>query len=117
MSAALFLRGPCKCLSRQLKLALSLPPRNHLANGSFQSSTLCHFVNQVSDCACSAQKLSGASCARCQSCSYSARLLTCARAANSGEGENFRISFRTLVILAAPVDIVGSPEDIALIVI
>src|SRR6516165_4695261 len=107
MIAALLPRPAARCRSRQFALTFSLPPVNHLANGSFHSSTLFHFLTQASDSACSAQNRSGSSLARFQSASYSARLFTCALAENSGVGAKLRVSFRTLVISAA------GEEDIA----
>src|SRR6516164_2902414 len=98
MMAALFLRGPVRWRSMQLKLALIFPPTNHLANGSFHSSTLFQRWNQCNDSACSAQKPSGSAAARFQSFSKSARLLMCALSAKSAGGGNFLVSFRTLVI-------------------
>src|SRR5262249_60163030 len=63
--------------------------------------------------ACSAQKPSGSSLDRCQSRSYSARLLTWACAANSAGGGNRRVSLRTLVILAAAgLDMLGFPHAV-----
>src|SRR5438094_5817282 len=106
--AALFLRGPSRWRSRQLELTLILPPTNHWACGSFQTSTLSHFLNQCSDSACSAQKPCGSSLARCQSFSYSARLLMWAYCEKSGGGGNCRVSLRTLVMLVpAGEDMVG----------
>src|SRR5947209_19996569 len=98
MIAALFLRGPFKWRSRQLSLTLIWPPANHWACGSFQTSTLFQRLNQCSDSACSPQKPSGSSSARCQSFSYSAVLLTWAAAANSGGGGKVRFSVSRLVI-------------------
>src|SRR4051812_35224680 len=98
MIAALLRRGPSRWRSMQLYAALSLPPVNHWACGSFQTRTLSHLRNHASDSACSAQNPSGSSAARRQSCSYSAWLLMRARAANSGGGGNWRDSFRTLVM-------------------
>src|SRR5689334_15063036 len=64
MIAALFLRGPVRCRSRQLNERLSFPPTNHLANGGLdQSRTRSHFLNQSSSDARSAQNLSGSSSA------------------------------------------------------
>src|SRR5260370_41029360 len=87
MIAALLPRPAAMCRSRQLKLTLSLPPTNHLANGSVHSSTLAHFLAQASGPACSAQKRSGASLARLHSASYCARLLGWPFASNLGGGE------------------------------
>src|SRR5262249_4772272 len=108
--AALLRRGPLRWRSTQLTLALICPPANHWACGSFQTRALSHFFNQASASACSAQTAAGSSLARCQSFSYSARLLTCALAANSAGGGKVRVSCRTLVMLAeAGEDIRGSP--------
>src|SRR5262245_15239885 len=106
MMAALFFRQVVRCRSRQLSLTLIFPPRNHFACGSFHSSTLVHGWNQCSAFACSPQKPSGSSFARCQSFSYSAMLLTWAWAENSFDGGNSRVSLRTLVMfgVAAGVD-------------
>src|SRR5207247_2045133 len=84
--------------SRQLALALICPPTNHLACGSFHSSTLVQRLIHVSDSACSAQKPSGSSLARWKSFSYSSRLLRCAFAAKSAGGGKVRVSLRTLVM-------------------
>src|SRR5258707_13779556 len=110
MIAALLPRPAAMCRSRQLKLTLSLPPTNHLANGSFHSSTLVHFLAQASAPACSAQKRSGSSLARFQSASYSARFLRWALAANSGGGAKLRVSFKTLVMSEAGEDIAAAPR-------
>src|ERR1700761_4268521 len=59
MMAALFLRGPARCWSRQFSETLSFPPTNHFANGSFHSKTFDHFLFQTSSAASRAQNLSG----------------------------------------------------------
>src|SRR5262249_11678930 len=105
--AALLRRGPARWRSRQLTLALMRPPSNQRACGSFQVSTLSQRLNQASDSACSAQKPSGSSSARFQSCSYAATLPTCALAANSAGGGKVRVSFSTLVMCD------GAGEDIS----
>src|SRR5689334_784462 len=90
--AVLFPR-PCSiCRSRQLWLRFVFPPTNHFAYGAFHSSTLSHFLNQCSSLATSPQNFSGFSIDSRYSLSYSARLLICACAANSGRGGNKRFS-------------------------
>src|SRR5271154_1856686 len=73
----------------------SSPPRNHLAKGSFHSSTRSQGLNQCNSPAILAQKPSGSSLASWYSRSYSARLLMWAPARNSSEGEKTRCSFKT----------------------
>src|SRR5436190_12972448 len=101
MMAALLRRGPARWRSTQLALTLSCPPTNHLACGSFHSSTFCQGFAQVRLLACKAQKPSGPSFAAWKSRSYSARLLTWAAAANSAGGAKLRVSLRTLVMCEA----------------
>src|SRR5262249_37779861 len=91
-------RGPARWRSKQLALALILPPSNQRACGSFQASTLSQRFDQVSEAACSAQKPSGSAAARAHSASYSAAPLTCAAAAKAGGGGKERFSLRTLVM-------------------
>src|SRR3954447_22760190 len=107
MMAALVRRGPARCRSMQLSLALICPPTNHLANGSFHSSTLSHGFNQCSALAASAQKASGSSLAHWASRSYSAVLGMNALAAKSAGGGNWRVSLRMLVMSEAGEDIAG----------
>src|ERR1700683_982265 len=73
----------------------SWPPMNHLANGSFHSSTRSQGLNQCSSRAILAQKPSGSSLASLYSRSYSARLLIWAPARNSSGGSKTRRSLRT----------------------
>src|SRR5262249_33933632 len=110
--AALLRRGPCRWRSTQLALTLSLPPTNHWACGSSQTSTLSHGLAHSSPWACSAQNPSGSSLARRQRRSYSAMLLTRAAAAKAGGGGKERVSFRTLVMCdeAEGEDMVRSPR-------
>src|SRR5688572_8921438 len=96
--AALLRREPSRWRSTQLALTLSLPPTNHWACGSFQTSTWSHGLAHSSFLASSAQKLSGSSLARCQRRSYSAMLLTWADAAKAAGGGKERVSLRTLVM-------------------
>ena len=49
--------------STQLTATLSVPPTNHLAKGSFHSSTSVHGVSQVSLVACEAQNARGSASA------------------------------------------------------
>ena len=60
-SAALFLRGPSRCRSRQLYATFVFPPRNQpiFAVSKSQSLTRSHFRNQWIRSACSAQNASG----------------------------------------------------------
>src|SRR5262245_926143 len=95
MIAALFLRHDAAWRSTQLALTFSLPPTNHFASGSFQSSTFCHGAAHDSAPAISAQKPSGSAAARAYSASYSAKLLTCAWLANSAGGGKLRFSVST----------------------
>src|SRR5579885_695106 len=94
MIAALFLRGPVTCRSRQLYERLICPPTNHFAHGQFHSSTLSHFLNQCSSSAMRPQNFSGSSTDSLYICSYSARLLMCAARLNSAGGSNLRCSCR-----------------------
>src|SRR4051812_9301522 len=105
MIAALFFRHVLRCRSVQLALTFSLPPTNHLANGSFHSSTLSNGFIHVSDLACSAQKPSGSFSAHAASRSRSAAEGMCAAFANSAGGGKRRVSFRTLVMLVVGEDI------------
>src|SRR3954468_9857229 len=59
--AALFRRGPAMCRSRQLTLALSLPPVNHSIFAVWKSNfeIVFHFFDQVIRSACSPQNASG----------------------------------------------------------
>src|SRR4051812_7108524 len=59
MSAALFWRAVPRWRSRQFSETLSLPPMNHSAFGSCQSSTLVHFFCQSSSDASRAKNFSG----------------------------------------------------------
>src|SRR6476469_4918463 len=86
MMAALFLRGPSRWRSRQFSETFSLPPTNHLANGSFQSSTFVHFLLHFSSEASRAQNLSGFLIDSSQSFLYSARDWTRAFLENSLDG-------------------------------
>src|SRR6188768_3934386 len=94
MMAALFLRHVRTWRSRQLTLALSLPPTNHFACGGFQSSTFVQGVLHSSSEANMAQKASGSLSA----CSYIEASETCAAATNAADGGNSRSSFRSASI-------------------
>src|SRR5438876_114488 len=94
MIAALFLRGVSRCRSRQFSETLILPPMNHFANGSFQSSALLHFFCQTSSEASRAQNLSGRWIDSRYIALYLARLLMRADAAKSFPGLKRRFSTR-----------------------
>src|SRR3990172_9515554 len=69
--------------SKQLYDTFVVPPTNHSANGSFQTSGLSNGRNQcISSRASSAQNFGGSAAARSQSRWYSASDLTLAFAAN-----------------------------------
>src|SRR4051812_26500590 len=59
ISAALFWRAVPRWRSRQFSETLSLPPTNHLAFGSFHSSTVVHFCCHLSSAASRAKNFSG----------------------------------------------------------
>src|SRR5579883_2712921 len=109
MRAALLRRGPARWRSRQLALALILPPSNQRACGSFQTRTLSQRLTQASDSAWPAQNASGSAAAWFQSASYSARLLTCAAAAKAGGGGKERDSLRTLVMCEPAGAVMAGP--------
>src|SRR5476651_1092613 len=59
MMAALLRSGPSRWRSRQLTLALILPPTNHSAKGGFQTQTFFQCLAQVNSSAALPQNLSG----------------------------------------------------------
>jgi len=92
MIAALSLTAVFRCRSRQLSLALSCAPTNHLECGSCHSHSADQgFLNTSSDVS-RFQKLSGDSMLSLYSASYWEREEIRARAANSGLGSKVRFS-------------------------
>src|SRR3954454_18344094 len=73
---------------------LILPPTNHLANGSFHSSTVSHLRNQSRSSACFAQNAIGSAAASAYIRLYSSKLPMCAFAAKLAGGGNNRCSLR-----------------------
>src|SRR5262245_26325 len=98
MSAALFRRGVARCASRQLYETFVCPPTNHLANGSFHSSTFVNGANQCSSLlASSPQNFSGLALAAAYSSSYFLASIS-VRLTNSAVGGNLRSSCITVSI-------------------
>src|SRR6185436_18293760 len=97
MMAALFLRGPSTCRSRQLSERLSLPPINHFAYGSFQSSVFFHGFIHRSCLACFSQNRTESRAASLETDGD----LTRAFFTKSFGGGNFLPSFRSAWIGSA----------------
>ena len=86
-------RPAATCRSRQLYEAFVLPPTNHLANGSFHSSALVNGSNQCRSVFASfAQNAGGSAAASSHNFWYSSSDLIRARAENSRDGGNSRLS-------------------------
>src|SRR5271156_5775381 len=100
MRAALLRKGPSRWRSRQLTLALILPPTNHCAKGGFQTQTFFQWRNQVSSSAALPQNLSGFLSEARWSLWYFFRLPIRAALANLAAGLKIRFSFRIDSILA-----------------
>src|SRR5271163_2345755 len=95
MRAALLRRGPSRWRSRQLALALILPPTNHCAKGGFQTQTFFQRRDQRSSSAARAQNLSGFLSDARWSLRYFLKLPIRAALANLPGGLKIRFSFRT----------------------
>src|SRR6478735_4973401 len=92
MIAALSLAAVCKCRSRQLSLALSSAPMNHLECGNCHSQSVDHGLRNTRSAVSRRQKLSGESILSLYSSSYFARDAMRAPCTNSASGKNVRFS-------------------------
>src|SRR4051794_30984395 len=92
MMAALSLLAVSKWRSRQLSLALSWAPTNHLECGSCHSQSVDHGLRNTSSDVSRCQKVSGESMLSLYSSSYFSRDAMRAPCTNSALGENVRFS-------------------------
>src|SRR5262245_55844940 len=98
MSAALLRRAVVRWASRQLYETFVCPPTNHLAKGSFHSSTFVNGANQCSSLlASSPQNFCGSAFAAAYSSSYFFAVIS-VRLTNSAGGGNLRSSCITVSI-------------------
>src|SRR6187549_295721 len=112
MRAALSLLAVCKWRSRQLSLALSSAPTNHLEWGSFHSHSVDQGLRNTRSAVSRCQNVAGDSMLSLYSSSYFSRDAMRAPCTNSGLGENVRFSTEyDSMALVSVIAASNSPTD------